>query len=130
MHARIGRQLAPSLGGEDSQVLRLEMQHEAFVGGPVMAPGVLVELILGPGEVYWGERGGGEGRRGGEVFMASTHTVETGDASHTLRACVDKGSCMSNVESYTDCTSRSSRALCQLSETCLSLVRTFAGDAL
>ena len=31
--------------------------------------------------------------------MASTHTVETGDTSHTLRACMDKVSCMSNVES-------------------------------
>ena len=89
-----------------SQVLRLEMQHEAFVGGPVMVPGVLVELILGPGEVHRGERGGGEGRRGGEVFMASTHTVEARDASHTLRACMDKVSCLNNVESFTDCSFR------------------------
>ena len=62
MYARIGRKLSSSLGGEDSQVLRLEVQHETFIGGPVMAPGVLVEPILGPGEVHWGERGGGEGR--------------------------------------------------------------------
>ena len=108
MHARIGRKLSPSLGGEDSQVLWLEMQHEAFVGGPVVAPGVLVEPILGPGEVHRGERGGGEGRRGGKVFMASTHTVETRDASHTLRACMDKVSCLSNVESFTDCSCRRS----------------------
>ena len=50
MYARIGRKLSSSLGGEDSQVLRLEVQHETFVGGPVMAPGVLVEPILGPGD--------------------------------------------------------------------------------
>ena len=103
LHARVGRELSPSLGGEDGQVLQLEVQPETFIGQPVVGSGVLVEPILGPGEVHWGERGGGEGRRGREVFMASSHTVETGDASHTLRTCMEKVSCGTSCGNKASC---------------------------